>query len=224
MRSTDILVLQKAEFTAKFKSIRTRDTWVTEPTAKHNTICNGDCHINCHESCGLRFSDWETIGHKCSAFGKGKLKKCKKCGHPAEQHHHSHQLWRKKTINEDETNVGLQNQHIQAKYNLETTEGRRRALEGEKTRLEVLQQSDIHELGTICEQFSKIAISGSFSGFIASKIAALKAEQEVMKKNGAAQEAFAGIGKSLEMLTRQLKIIKEAEEARKNKAGYGGGT
>jgi len=216
------------QWSKDFQSITTQSHWqkVPDPNQVYHTICSfSGFHGNCHLKCGVRETmEWEVIGKKCSAFNKGKSKKCKHCGHTAQHHNHYRVTWQELSAQNVNVNEDRKRQYLQASYDLRTAEGQRQALENEQAKSQNALNNAVDRLGQLCQEFNALAISGSFSGFIASRIGALEEEQETMKMNGSTPEALEGMKTSIDLLRSQLKVIQMAEDARKHKSSYGGGS
>jgi len=218
------------QWTKDFETMSKSTIWqkIPDTTQAHHTTCSySGCHTNCHMHCQLpETPDCAVIGIGCLAFNDGTSVaiNCRQCGHTADHHHHWRATWEQKVEENVDINEDRKREHLQASYNLRTTEGQRQALEREQANSRDTLNKAVDRLGQLCHEFNGIAISGSFSGFISSRINALEEEQETMKMNGSNPEALDGMKRSIELLISQLGVIQMAEAARKKKSSYGGGS
>jgi hypothetical protein len=224
----NLVFFQMVQWTKDFTSITNTSQWkiIEDPTQTHHTLCErGGCFSNCHLECHMRQTmDRDAIGRRCSAFKKGKSKKCIKCGHGASDHQHWRGTWQEQFGQEVNVNEDIRRRHSVAEHDLRSVEGRRQALEEAQARSQATMNRAVEDLGQLCHEFNAVAISGSFSGFISSRIVALEEEQETMKMSGSVPEALEGMKDSINLLKGQLEVIQMAEATRKNKSSYGGGS
>ncbi|KAJ4477410.1 hypothetical protein J3R30DRAFT_217471 [Lentinula aciculospora] len=192
--------------------------------AEHNTLCvAGNCYSNCHERCTVGFTmDRETLARMCASFeetpGVALLKRrCKDCGHLAEDHQHYRTKW-VKTIKTDT----IIDPDVKKRYDAAKTESENIAdlMKTAQTEIEQLERDIVEfekELTDLCEKYNKLSLSGSFIGYIASAISLLKIREKTLIQDGKDPEAADRMAQRIERLEKKRKVLEGAEKPRGRK-------
>ncbi|KAF9492685.1 hypothetical protein BDN71DRAFT_1396304 [Pleurotus eryngii] len=186
----------------------------------HNTLCCApDCYRNCHLACPLEFTlDRDALGRNCEAFSKqlgpdgGYI--CNECGHSSNHHQHYRSRW----MEREEPQVNVDEQAKRRYQQADAEEERIRIMEEYVHRkIKVLDASvaaDMEELGSICEEYNKLSLSGSFVGYLSQAILLLMTHEQKMKQEGATMEALERISGHIKALERKRAILEQAAKER----------
>ncbi|KAJ3905225.1 hypothetical protein F5879DRAFT_921627 [Lentinula edodes] len=190
----------------------------------HNTLCvAGNCYKNCHTKCTVGFTmDRETLARMCASFeetpGVELLKRrCKDCGHLAEDHQHYRSQWVKKV----KTDTVI-DQEVLRRYKAAKSESDQVTILMAESQKEIKQLEENivgfeKELTDLCEKYNKLSLSGSFIGYISSAISLLSIRQVTLVKDGSDPEAINRMAKRIERLEKKRKVLEEAEKQRGRK-------
>ncbi|KAJ3887039.1 hypothetical protein GG344DRAFT_81129 [Lentinula edodes] len=190
----------------------------------HNTLCvAGNCYKNCHTKCTVGFTmDRETLARMCASFeetpGVALLKRrCKDCGHLAEDHQHYRSQWVKKI----KTDTVI-DQEVLRRYEAAKSESDRVTILMAESQKDIKQLEENivgfeKELTDLCEKYNKLSLSGSFIGYISSAISLLTIRQVTLVKDGSDPEAIDRMAKRIERLEKKRKVLEEAEKQRGRK-------
>jgi hypothetical protein len=211
----------------QYQSIMQRDTHVQKDTQYHNTLCGSpQCYSNCHLQCQLEFlMDRSEIHRRCWAFNDddhGRLENCKSCNHSWQDHHHFHSQW--EVEQQDETIVD-----DEAKQKFTAAQSKADSITFHKQQIELaiqrfdeeLRQHEEH-LGQLCLQFQELALSGSFSGHLASAIRMLQVRLATMKSSGSDSASIEQMEERIESLQKRYDIVERARGATRSSFKIGG--
>lgn len=202
-----------------YQSIITRRVYIQEGTDAHNTLCcASDCHRNCHLVCPLEFTmDQDALGRNCEVFSKqigpdgGYI--CNECGHSSNYHRHYRSQWVQKE--ESQANVDEQAKHKyqQAQVEVERAQIVAKYVHNKIKDLDASVAADMEELGAICEEYSKLSLSGSFVEYFSRGITLLMTHEKRMKEEGATPEALERIAGHIKALERKKAILEQVKSA-----------
>ncbi|KAJ8522111.1 hypothetical protein ONZ45_g1291 [Pleurotus djamor] len=224
--STVRVLIQKLN--EEFRTVMKKPFFEHEPTDKHNTLCLvGNCYSNCHIGCGVPFTlDRSVIGAFCIAFDRRRIFKddgghvCRVCGHSSALHQHYKSRWTKKEKIET-----MEDSEAKARYEMATSEvGRaailRKQIDERIISLRAAMVADKDTLGRLCFTYSKLALSGSFSGHIMHTIRVLRMRYEKLKKEGCIDpQALDQMSEWMASLRQKQKIVDEAARRNVEKVG-----
>jgi hypothetical protein len=176
--------------------------------------------------------DRSEIHRRCVVFNDGdefgRLDNCNACSHSWQDHHHFHTEW--EVEQQDETTVD-----DEAKQKFTAAQSKADAITSQKQNIEQaiqkfkeeVRQHEVH-LGELCLQFQDLALSGSFSGHLASAIRMLVVRLETMKSSGSDSDSIGRMEERIESLRKRYDIVEKARGSTQSsfriKGSSGGGT
>jgi hypothetical protein len=199
-----------------FESIITKKVHVQENTTQHNTLCSSPgCYSNCHENCNLDFTLDPSGLLGCAAMSSDG--KCR-CGHGLDLHRHYHCIW--KLV--DDRQVVIDHSAKKNFNNAKDMKTRKQQLlEAVKKARDTLTNAidaEMTELAGLVEEFSRLSLTGSFSGQVHKSVRLLELNLEAMRASAADEDTIRKMEQSLETLTKQLDVLRRAES--KAKSGF----
>lgn len=218
----------------EYQSIMQRDTHVQKNTSYHNTLCTvPQCFSNCHQHCQLEFLlDCVEIHRRCTAFCDGdefgRLENCNVCNHSWQDHRHFHAEWDVEQQNETTVDDEAKQKFTAAQSQAGMITSQKQQIEQAIQRFEEEVRQHEEHLGELCLQFQDLALSGSFSGHLASAIRMLEVRLETMKSSGSDSASIERMEERIESLRKRYNIVEKARGATQSsfriKGSGGGGT
>jgi hypothetical protein len=213
----------------KFEKIMQRPMMVQKNTTDHNTLCavNG-CHANCHISCSLEFLlNPDEIGRRCIAFQSTSLsirlpdslrRKCITCGHSAKHHRHYHTKWAEEIQTEKVVDLEAKGEYESARERADSIQKKANDIEVAIAAINDGLAEEERSLNYFCANFQNLALSGSFSGHIASAMYILKLRYETMKKKGADPTSMEAMEERIAKLKVKYEVVVRASRTQESKA------
>lgn len=88
--------------------------------------------------------------------------------------------------------------------------------------LEASMAADEEQLSSICSEYNKLALSGSFVGYISQAILLLEMHEKKMTDEGAPADALARMAERIKSLQKRRDIVEQAMRDKKAKNGVVG--
>jgi hypothetical protein len=178
-------------------------------TSDHNTICTySGCHSNCHKHCNMSFTmDEYDIQERCWAFRKGRYTKCRECGHSYRYHQHEKALWEQYSWTETVVNEPRKREYTNAEYYYNYYDSQYNQASGALYSLRNNVSSSQGNVTRLGQSFNTLALSGSFSGHLASMLRLLQLRYEVMQKTGSSVQALSIMSANIEALKKHYSVL-----------------
>ena len=193
-----------------FKHVNTSKIWVREKTNRHNTLCSApNCYGNCHVECNLQFSTDPEKFLNCAAILGGEV--CRVCEHKYDTHRHYNELWKQ----EDHTQLQIDHE-AERKFNAAKQDNVQKeamlanmdqAIRGYESNM----QAALASVRNLTESYSKLALSGTFTGQFKSAIKMLKEQLEAFINNNADRRTVEMVQESLKIMQDRLDIMQKAK-------------
>ncbi|KAM6499744.1 hypothetical protein JOM56_005252 [Amanita muscaria] len=219
-----------------YQEVVKEKVWTPCPTLEANTICLlPDCYSNCpinrpelEKSHRSEASAWEeywgqhvpvAVGRPAAWLISGYfsihnyllLPNCPRCKHP--YHHHTHDCmeWRQKDHQRIVINQDAENKYTGAKDENEKQEALKATIQETINDLSDEIEDCLNRLGLLTEEYSKLSLSGSFTGQVGKTVVLLELNLESMRNNGTVPESVRKVEKSLERMKEMLSILEKAK-------------
>ncbi|KAJ8482073.1 hypothetical protein ONZ45_g15079 [Pleurotus djamor] len=195
----------------------------------HNTLCcEANCYSNCHEDCKVAFTlDRAIIGRDCWAFNNDKCAdggfKCWRCGHSATLHQHYKAKWVLKQKQETSIDTAAKARYEEAKKKEGEVAATKLQIADTIAELEKTTDGYEDELSALCTEYNKLALSGSFVGYISQAIALLQMRYDTMVQQGATPDALTRMDDRIKSLQKKKDVVEQAMKEHEEKAAGGGG-
>ncbi|GJE92647.1 hypothetical protein PsYK624_088020 [Phanerochaete sordida] len=180
-------------------------------TERHNTLCTGiaDCRSNCHEGCGLDFALKDSELADCSSMQPtGTV--CNVCHHPRQNHKHFNVKWDTETQKQKQPNPEAVQRLKDARTAKDAQQQAREIAQGfiDEYARDIETYTD--EIARLAEEYSKLALSGSFAGQVEKSVQLLDYNLEKMKSNGTPSETIAQVQSCRNSMQAKLDLLKKA--------------
>ncbi|KAJ8522121.1 hypothetical protein ONZ45_g1275 [Pleurotus djamor] len=188
---------------------------------EHNTLCcAADCYSNCHEVCQVTFTlDRDIVGRQCQAFDYDRTPdngyKCIRCGHSSLLHQHYKAKWVVRQKKETSVDEAAKARYEDAKKKEGEVFALKQKIDEKIQELQKSTEDDEEELSRLCTDYNKLALSGSFVGYISQAIALLQMRYDTMVEQGAKPDALLRMKERMASLEKKKSVV---EQAMKDKA------
>ncbi|KAF9492705.1 hypothetical protein BDN71DRAFT_1433064 [Pleurotus eryngii] len=237
-QKTELIKLQNQIDTQKqikkinenFTTIINKPFHVHEGTGEvHNTLCcASECYNNCHEKCSVSFTlDRDKLGRDCNAFWKQRIGPdggyiCDECGHSSKLHQHYRDKWViKENIETTEDKIAKE-KFLAASSEEDRILVMKQNIDEKLKKLETSMADDEEQLSSICSEYNKLALSGSFVGYISQAILLLQMHEKKMTEEGAPADALARMAERIKSLQKRRDVVEQAMRDKKAKNGVVG--
>ena len=192
-----------------FTSIITSKIWVQEKTNRHNTLCSApNCYGNCHIECKLKFSTDPEKFLNCGAIRGGTV--CRQCGHKYDAHRHYNAVWKQQDHTQRQIDYAAQGKYNAARQDNDQKKNMMTEMDRAIRDYESKMQAALASVRKLTESYSKLALSGSFTGQFKSAIKMLKEQQEALLNNNADRRTLEIVEESLKFMENKLDIMQKA--------------
>lgn len=89
-------------------------------------------------------------------------------------------------------------------------------------KIETSMADDEEQLSSICSEYNKLALSGSFVGYISQAILLLQMHEKKMTEEGAPADALARMAERIKSLQKRRDVVEQAMRDKKAKNGVVG--
>ncbi|KAF9256842.1 hypothetical protein L218DRAFT_965943 [Marasmius fiardii PR-910] len=222
---------------SKYEEIIRAPVYKHEETDKHNLLCvASNCYSNCLLDCTLEFTLDSEVLAELSIFsgssGQGLKRRCKLCGHLAQDHRHYRSKWVKEIELRKVIDKEAKERYERAKMEESKLVSVLRVIEENIARLEkdrinhesVVQgieeeiarlEEDIVdlevELADLCDGYNDLRLSGRLSIDIQASLCLLLLRESKIKENGATLDALQRMAKRIERVEEKLTIVLRVE-------------
>ena len=199
---------------ANFKSVINKKTWILQDQPYHNTLCvYPQCYSNCHKKCHLEFTlDPMKLSH-CWAFPS---RACQVCNHSIQAHQHYNSLWYEKHETEDYVDARRKRRYDEATKMFKSTQV---SIKDVRSFIDIIgkEMADAtEEIGRLAAEYSKLSLSGSFSGQVKKSVKVLETHLEAIR-NKTDDESVKRMEGSLEQLRGKLRVLEVAADVTQKK-------
>jgi hypothetical protein len=200
---------------ANFKSVISKKTWILQDQAYHSTLCvYPQCYSNCHVKCHLEFTLDPMKLSRCWAFPSRGA--CQVCNHPIQSHQHYNSLWYEKHETENYVDARRKQRHDEAAKMFKSTQV---SIKDVRSFINIIgkEMADAtEEIGRLAAEYSKLSLSGSFSGQVKKSVKVLETHLEAIR-NKTDDESVKRMEASLEQLREKLRVLEVAADVTQKK-------
>ena len=187
---------------ADYKRVIQRGIWILQKSDTHNTICHVPlCYTNCHEKCSDGFILLGFWKRKCSRFSYGQ-DTCHSCNHSITHHRHDKVTWYEEKRDHTDNKIDRRETTTVSIADV------RKTIENYNKEIEQATE----EIGRLAEQYSKLSLSGSFSGQVGKSVKLFETHLEGIR-NTSDPGKVKQIEESLDQLKGMLGLLHKAAEA-----------
>ena len=200
---------------ANFKSVINKKTWILQDRPYHSTLCvYPQCYSNCHKKCHLEFTLDPMKLRQCLAFPS--QSSCQVCNHPIQAHQHYNSLWYEKHETEDYVDARRKQRYDEATKMFKSTQV---SIKDVRSFIDIIgkEMADAtKEIGRLAAEYSKLSLSGSFSGQVKKSVKVLETHLEAIR-NKTDDASVKRMEASLEQLREKLRVLEVAADVTQKK-------
>ena len=194
-----------ADQMANVKSVIQKKTWILQDQPYHSTICvDPECYANCHIQCHIEFTlDPMKLIH-CMAFPSQGA--CQICNHSVHDHQHYNAVWSEKHQTEEYVDTQRQRRYDEAMMMFGNTQV---SIEDIQSFIAIVGKGmadATEEIGRLTAEYSKLFLSGSFSGQVKKFVKVLEMHLEAIRDK-MDDASIKHMEASLEKLREKLRVL-----------------
>ncbi|KAJ3815210.1 hypothetical protein F5876DRAFT_31223 [Lentinula aff. lateritia] len=190
---------------------------IQETGSEHNVLCTAvNCFSNCVERCAFPFTlDPENLAKSSASFedtpGVPPLqRRCKVCGHPAEDHRHYRSKWVKAIATDKMIDEESKRRYESAETELQKIDIIAEMIKKEMAQLEQEITNSMSGVTDACEKYDKHSLSGNFMPYVFSATGLLKLRKQHEMNIGAGVEEMDRISEGIDYLEKKRKVLEQA--------------